>query len=77
MHINVTTINVSKCQARSRIKSIIKKHSKDSGSECWAVKKQDTPCIQKLHTTEMGMLTWARAMPIRTTSRMKTSVKNQ
>ena len=27
------------------------------GSECWAVKKNDT---QKLHTTEMRMLIWAR-----------------
>ena len=27
------------------------------GSECWAVKKNDT---QKLHTTEMRMLRWAR-----------------
>ena len=27
------------------------------GSECWTVKKNDT---QKLHTTEMRMLRWAR-----------------
>ena len=30
---------------------------------------------QKLHTTVTGMLTWVRARPIRTTSRLKTSVE--
>ena len=38
-------------------KQAIVKPAMVCGSECWAVKKNDT---QKLHTNEMRMLRWAR-----------------
>ena len=42
---------------KDKIYKTIVKPAMIYGSECWAVKKNDT---QKLHTTEMRMLRWAR-----------------
>ena len=42
---------------KNKIYKTIVKPAMIYGSECWAVKKNDT---QKLHTTEMRMLRWAR-----------------
>ena len=42
---------------KDKIYKTIVKPATIYGSECWAVKKNDT---QKLHTTEMRMLRWAR-----------------
>ena len=42
---------------KDKIYKTIVKPAMIYGSECWAVKKND---IQKLHTTEMRMLRWAR-----------------
>ena len=42
---------------KDKIYKTIVKPAMIYGSECWAVKKNDT---QKLHTTEMRMLIWAR-----------------
>ena len=42
---------------KDKIYKTIVKPAMIYGSECWAVKKND---IQKLHTTDMRMLRWAR-----------------
>ena len=42
---------------KGKIYKTIAKPAMTYGSECWAVKKNDT---QKLHTTEMRMRRWAR-----------------
>ena len=47
-----------------RIYKTIVKPAMIYGSECWAIKKNDT---QKLHTTEMRMLRWVEAKSRRTT----------
>ena len=56
MYLNVKE-NIAYCSIKDKIYKIIVKPAMIYGSECWAVKKKDT---QKLLTTEMGMLRWAR-----------------
>ena len=51
---------IRRCLSSSKIRStqsFIVNPAMISGTEFWAVKKNDT---QKLHTTEMRMLRWAR-----------------